>query len=132
MTVQIPEKLHLEMLGIDIKGYKLYDILIGNPSDYINRTSYKFKQKGQQNVIASHCRRGYVSTYVLEASGQLRLTEFDYPFGDDSDQPDKADEILEGDFWLDLRTEFLGSTIYLPFVDGAVVTDKTKWIYNIR
>ncbi|MDN3523083.1 hypothetical protein [Halomonas ramblicola] len=127
MTAQIPEKLINNKGGVEFGAYKLFSIFIGEPSGYKNRKAYPFKQKGkpQERAFCTACWRGYVSVYELKASGELYLVKFEYPFS--SRKPDAANEVLEGDFWIELRAEFFGDTMFVPFRNGKIVNDRSKW-----
>ncbi|GHA36507.1 hypothetical protein ACFFLZ_22840 [Photobacterium aphoticum] len=129
MTAQIPESLINKNNEVDFGDYDLHSICIGDPEDYKNRKVYPFKQKGdpEKCVVCSACWRGYVSVYELVPSGEMHLVKFEYPFGRTPREPDEADEVLDGDFWLELRTEFFGDKMFVPFENGRIVTDKSKW-----
>lgn len=66
--------------------------------------------------------RGYVSAYRLTVDGSLVLTRLVYPFTEDA-APDEANEALRGDFWLDLRDDFLLDGIRVQFRQGRIVVD---------
>ncbi|MCG8093229.1 MAG: hypothetical protein JAZ17_06305 [Candidatus Thiodiazotropha endolucinida] len=118
------------MEEIDFDGYALFSICVGDPTDYKNYKVYPFEQKGdpEKCAVCSACWRGYVSVYELEPSGEIRLVKFEYPFGRTPREPDEVGEKLKGDFWLNLRTEFFGDKLFVPFVNGKIVTDKSKWL----
>jgi len=130
MTAQIPEKLTNKMDGIDFHGYELFSICIGDPTDYKNYKTYPFEQKGdpEKCAVCSACWRGYVSVYELNNEGEIRLVKFEYPFGGTPREADEADETLEDDFWLQLRTDFFGDKLFVPFEGGKIVTDERKWL----
>ncbi|NIB45133.1 hypothetical protein HBA55_36480 [Pseudomaricurvus alkylphenolicus] len=47
-----------------------------------------------------------------------RMEFVDYP----------ADEEITGDFWLVLKPSFRASRTYVPFINGRVVTDQSRWV----
>lgn len=130
MTAQIPEQLINKHGEIDFYGNTLYSICVGDPTSLLERQVYPFKHKGDLDKcqVFSACWRGYVSVYELKQSGEIYLVKFEYPFGSESSESDEVNERLEGDFWLDLRTEFFGSRLFVPFENGQIVIDKDKWI----
>jgi hypothetical protein len=89
---------------------------------------YNFVSAGdpEKMVECSALWRGYVSSYRLRADGKLVLEKFEYPFSDDA-APDQVHEILQGDFWIDLREWFMGEGFRVPFVDGVIQSDKALW-----
>ena len=129
MTAQIPEKLISKHKQVDFGNFKLFSVCVGDPTDYKRRTTYPFKEKGDPHkcAVCSACWRGYVSVYELNESGELLLTKFEYPFGRAPRDPDLANEILEGDFWLEFRAEFFGEKLFVPFENGKIVTDRSRW-----
>lgn len=40
---------------------------------------------------------------------------------------DRVREVLQGSFWLDLREDFFGRGVRVPFVDGRIQEDRTQW-----
>ena len=134
MTAQIPEKLTNNMCEVDFGDYELYSICVSEPADYKNYKGYPFEQKGdlEKCAICSACWRGYVSVYELTSSGEIHLVKFEYPFGRTPRDPDKADEILKGDFWLQFRDGFFGDKLFVPFADGKIVSDRAKWVEVTR
>ncbi len=129
MTAQVSEKLINKNSEVDFDGYALYSIGIENPENDANFKPYPFKQKPDPSipVVFTACWRGHVSVYELESSGELRLIKYEYPFHEPPIEPDTADEILEGNFWLELRTQFFGDQLFVPFENGRIVTDRSKW-----
>jgi hypothetical protein len=129
MTAQISEKLINKIDEIDFGNYSLYSISVSDPADYKNWKGYPFQQKGdpEKCAVCSACWRGYVSVYELNPSGEIRLVKFEYPFGRTPREPDDADEVLKGGFWLEFRMEFFGDKLFVPFEKGRIILDKSKW-----
>jgi hypothetical protein len=130
MTAQIPEKIINRHDGVDFGDYELVSIFVGNPTDINSRKDYPFKEKGNVDkvTVCSACWRGYISVYELTSSGELVLIAFEYPFGNAPMDTDPVNEVLEGDFWLELRTEFFGDAMFIPFENGKIVSDRSRWL----
>lgn len=128
MTIQAPEVLIADPGSIDLPAMKLYGIIVGNIDDSKSCASYKFAIKGTEAKMTTCTAlwRGYISTYRLRADGTLTLEKLEYPFTAGA-QPDEVHEVLQGDFWLDLREWFLGDGTQIPFVQGKIVADQTQW-----
>lgn len=128
MTDQIPEKLTNNYARADLTGLNLYAIITGEPRSNQSR-SYEFKTAATpvKGKNSSALWRGFVSTYVLWQTGKLTLEKFEYPFHRGR-LPDIVYEELQGDFWLVMRSSFLGKTTYVPFRDGTIVEDQSRWI----
>ncbi len=130
MPEQLPEKLINEHPEVDLGDLKLYAIIRGDaPAKPTWRNQYRFQQAPRPSNAAV-CKvlwRGYMGQFRLLADGRLRLEGFDYPFA--PLQPaDPADEYLTGDFWLLMKVRFFGECTYIPFTDGRIVTDPTRWV----
>jgi len=128
MTTQAPEILVVEPGAIELPAMELYGITVGNIDDPKSCTSYKFATTGSKEkmTMCTALWRGYVSTYRLKADGSLTLEKLEYPFSKGV-EPDEVNEVLQGDFWLDLREWFMGDGMKIPFVEGKVVADRTQW-----
>lgn len=72
-------------------------------------------------------RRGHVAELRLEADGRLTLVSYVYPWAELGSQRELVNEELRGDFWLDLRPGFYARALRVPFVDGRIVTDRSRW-----
>ena len=73
--------------------------------------------------------RGYIGHWVLHADGRLQLTQFEFPTFDDTPSAFQQvqDGFVGGDFEMFLRPWFSGATSSIPFVDGHIVNDKSRW-----
>lgn len=58
--------------------------------------------------------------------GFLALERMEYPFSEGV-VPDQVNEILEGDFWLELRVWFMGDKVRVSFQNGRVQLDRSTW-----
>jgi hypothetical protein len=128
MTIQAPEVLLVDPGSIELPAMRLYSILVGNIDDPKTIRSYNFKTKGAEAKIrvSTALWRGYISTYRLRADGTLMLERLEYPFATRATS-DEVHEVLEGDFWLDLRETFVGEGVKVPFSQGKIVGDRTRW-----
>ena len=132
MTAQFSEKFINNHQDVNFDGFNLYSVSLSKPMDYKNWVGYSFKQKATSkklNVFTA-CWRGYISVFELSESGELILIRFEYPAltFEISTEPDSVYEKLQGDFWLEFRAGFFGEKLFVPFIEGKIVTDKNKWI----
>lgn len=129
MTIQVPDKLIVENDLIDISGLRLYGVLVRNASDPQSWSGYPFVNKidPEKRAYITCCHYGAIRNFRLKSDGVLVLESFDYVFSDRA-APDNVHETLHGDFWLDLRKDFMGEAVRVPFRNGRVVTDRSSWI----
>jgi hypothetical protein len=127
MTAQLSEIFNNHHPTVDLADYHLYHIFTGAPDG--ERQPYVFEQKGDPDKceVLTALSRGYVSIYELQSSGELCLIGFEYP-GLERREPDEANELLQGDFWLEFRIGFSGDKLFIPFKNGKIVTDTNSWI----
>lgn len=135
MTAQIPEQLIVEHPGLDFGKRYLYQVVVGNPADgRMSLSTYRTiaRPAHRPHVMSTALYRGCVSTYRLDAAGNLFLSGFSYPRvparRDSNEDFDPQHEMLTGHFWLDLRHGFFTESLYVPFVDGQVQCDRHLWI----
>jgi hypothetical protein len=128
MTAQFSETLIADAGSIELPTMRLYEIVTGDIDKPRPWPTYVFATKGdaKKMTMCSALWRGYISSYRLTAQGTLILERLEYPFTEDV-QPVDVHEPLNGDFWLDLRESFMGDGFLVPFVDGKVVADRTRW-----
>ena len=130
MSEQLPEKLHNDCQEIDFGDLKLYAIVHGkraNKPRWSNQYPFIHRSKPSNEAVCSVLWRGCVAHFRLLADGRLRLERYEYPY--DPRQPAEAvDEILQGHFWLLMKSSFFGDCTYVPFVDGRIVTDRERWV----
>lgn len=128
MTAQVSDSLKNKCAAVDFSELHLYSVLIGDIRT-AKAQVYPFlhnSDSSKRSVITA-CWSGYTSTYTLTASKELVLTGFRYPFNEEA-SPDTVYEVLEGDFWLDMREDFFGDGFYVPFKDGLLVVDESEWV----
>lgn len=128
MTTQCPEILAVDMESISFSNWELYGVSVGDIDKPQEAKNYPFESTADESKITpcTALWRGYVSAYRLRSNGTLVLEHLEYPFTFGS-APDQVDEILRGDFWLELRSWFMGDSMRVPFRDGKVDADKRNW-----
>lgn len=90
-------------------------------------------------LYCSNCDRRYVASYILRPDGKLTVMGYDYATLDGGGAcrrgtpinysiEDPVNEDVEGDFVLIMKLHFSSpSTTFVPFRDGRVVEDVSKW-----
>ena len=130
MTVQFSQGFSNQCPLVSIKGYSLYYIWQGHPSEEGEKHFYQLKSKPdpEKVEVMSACWDGYTGRYQLSVEGRLILTQFYYFLSDGLGESDALLEELQGDFYLEFRTHFEGDQLYVPFVDGKVIDDQEQWV----
>lgn len=135
MTAQFSDQLKNECEGVDFDGLALYMIVVDGETNENGSIYYPFVNRAKPTAdyrkLCTACWAGYVSNYTLSGAGELTLTGFSY-IPSQEEGPHSVHEVLKGDFWLDLRRGFLGEKTFIPFRDGKIVVDKSKWIVGKR
>lgn len=72
--------------------------------------------------------KGYTERWHLKADGGLYLDAIVYD--DKAIPPLVANERVVGDFHVVLKSEFHGPRQYVPFVDGSIVLDESRWLHE--
>lgn len=127
MTAQTPDRLVNAHPDVDLTGYQLFGVVTEDPTSQ-HRQPYPFKSKATPDarMASTAVARGYISLFRLNSTGRLSLKGFAY-LPHKGRAPDMLDEELEGDFWLVFRQTFFGDSVYLPFRNGIVVSDRSQW-----
>ena len=130
MTIQFSQGFSNQCPLVSLKGYSLYYIWQGHPSEEGEKHFYQLKSKPdpEKVEVMSACWDGYTGSYQLSAEGRLILTQFYYFLPDGLGESDALLEELQGDFYLEFRTHFEGDQLYVPFTDGKVIDDQEQWI----
>lgn len=130
MTVQFSQGFSNQCPLVSLKGYSLYYIWQGHPSEEGEKHFYQLKSKPdpEKVEVMSACWDGYAGCYQLSVEGSLVLTHFYYYLPDGLGESDALLEELQGDFYLEFRTHFEGDQLYVPFVDGKVIDDQEQWV----
>ena len=131
MTNQRSDKLVNECSSVALGDLKPYAVAAGDirtNHGWGNRYAFKTAASPSQNADrVTSLWRGYVSVYRLCSEGRLVLEKFEYPF-EKNRKPDVVNELLEGDFFLVMKSQFRGPRTYIPFKMGVVISDKDKWV----
>ncbi len=133
MTAQFSGRLINECPEVDLNGLHLYAVLVGDIKNSTDIKPYQFSQKPNPNKINifTACWNGYISEYKITRNKELLLTGFQYPaLLPEKIEPDEANELASGDFWLDLRPDFFGEYVYVPFIDGKLLANQEEWIFH--
>ena len=129
MSEQLPEHLVNECAEVDFGSLKLYALVKGHRRSkprWSNQYPFRRRPQPSDTAICAPLWRGAIAHYRLLADGRLCLQHYEYPF--DPLQSDEAvEEILEGDFWLMMKSRFYGDCTYVPFREGRIVTDRSCW-----
>lgn len=127
MTEQISDVLRIECKDTSLEDYYLYGVCLQDPSTDTTWVPYSFRIKANQSKCdpESSCWRGYVSMYQLDSLGHLTLIKYVYL---NNNEADDVGERLEGNFWLELRKSFYDDKLFVPFVDGVIEKDNSKWL----
>lgn len=122
MTHQIAEILERDPGAPPLPMLRLYGVYAGDMDHPGQRTRYPsiVRPDPSKVVQCTALWRGHVSAYRLTVDGSLVLTRLVYPFTEDA-APDEANETLQGDFWLDLRDDFMEDGIRVQFRQGRIV-----------
>ncbi|WP_431685965.1 hypothetical protein [Hahella sp. NBU794] len=129
MTAQIPDKIENMHNSIELGDLHLYRIIARSGHTGSPFSSYSFQSSPSRATpgISSALARGYISCYTLTESGELILDRYEYPY--ERLKPlEQVGEKLTGNFLLDMRKGFFQDRLYIPFINGRIVTDKTMWV----
>ncbi len=130
MTTQSSDLLINEYQEIDFGDMRPYGVAVGDvQSNHGWGSPYPFKSlPSPSDERISFLWRGYVSVYRLNSDGQLVLEKYEYPNLGKKREPDIVNEIMVGDFFLIMKTEFSGNRTYIPFREGGIVSNPKEWI----
>lgn len=129
MTAQIPDKIEIKCINLELGNLLPYAIVTGDINkNYGWGDKYKFKSKAnpESDIHNNALHRGYISKYEINEAGELILLSYEYPFQNEN-KYEKVNEKIEGDFYLVLKESFFERRTYIPFVNGVIIKDKTKW-----
>lgn len=128
MTSQCPDILIVDTDSISLPEMQLYGVHVGDIDSPRGSSGYAFKTSPNKEKMTecSALWRGYVSVYRVMEDGSLVFERMEYPFSEGV-VPDQVNEILEGDFWLELRVGFMGDKVRVPFQNGRVQLDRSTW-----
>lgn len=131
MTAQVSDQLALEHPGLTLGEWRLYAVISGHP-DKSNHgwgegRPYK-SDPGQAPWRTTANWKGYIIHFRLKADGRLVLDYFRYDTP--GTPPRVCGEILEGDFYLVLKSTFQGPRLYIPFQNGLINLDQKAWLHE--
>jgi|GEM_PF-3987450 len=127
MTAQRSEGFVSKHEQVRLEGYRLNFVTAKRGSHDVFQ-AYKFSVQPKPVAINSTALlRGYISHYLLDECGYLYLQGYEYP-GQRVEFCDIVREKLTGDFYLVFSQGLYIDRIYVPFIDGVVVTDESQWI----
>lgn len=131
MTAQAPDRLESKYEHIDFGELALYAIVQGDVSlnhGWGVRFTFEAKPIFPEDCgISSGLWHGYISEFSIDRNGRLTLDSFLFPTAPGKPRQ-LVGEKVEGDFWLVMKSDFFGDRVYIPFKDGGVIADESKWI----
>jgi hypothetical protein len=126
MTAQIPESFTNDCARVDFGRASLYGVFRRDESgNEILATPGDIEPKPDKRSVCSANWKGYIGRYRLDADGRLWLEAYGYPFSEQADTIVRAH--IDGDFFLDIRESFLTLPFHVPFENGRIVEDKSRW-----
>lgn len=131
MTVQSPDDLTCNCELADFGELSLYAVITGDiTAAHGWGTRYPFRNQPSvppDSTVCSALWRGYIAEYAIDNDGCMSLVAYRYPLA-----PNKPcvelNERLEGDYWLVMKSRFIGKRVYVPFRAGVLVTDEAEWL----
>ncbi len=121
MTNPRPHSLKNKCYKVNLRNRRLYSINAGPWHPEMGPSGRApFKSVPSEPKLICRCH------FVLEENGDLYLKKFTYPHSR-SVFSDVVNEKLTGDFWLTFRWRPFGDGLYVPFVDGVIVFDRSQW-----
>ncbi len=131
MTAQIPDVFVNERDFAGLEDYHLYFIAVGDVRTRDGWRHYEPRSQpdevSAQAVITSLNWKGWVGHYRLRADGRFVLEQYSYSR---DLEPTVVNEVFEGDFYLGMRRDFYAPTLFVPFVDGRMVEDQSRWLLD--
>lgn len=138
MTAQSPEQLKNKHPDFEMGDWRVYSIIRGTPTlenhgwgdrDEQGRLVPVYRaDPGDPSTQYTSNWKGYTRVLRLGPDGRLTLLRFKYD--DPKLKPRVVNEVLEGDFYIVLKTEFFGPRLYVPFRDGVLVMDRDAWLHE--
>jgi hypothetical protein len=100
---------------------------------HIHGYEIKTEIKKTEKAFISSLRRGYIGTFQLNEDGSLCLTNISLFTGRRSSefQDSEVSEVITGNFHLDFREQFFGKRLFVPFEDGKIILDQSRWYKQI-
>ena len=132
VTAQIPDTLKNNHPKVDFGNLSIQAVVIGDITKEHGWGVGFYKMPILPNPpkgrTCSALWSGYIKNFELLETGQLKLVSYSYPFADTKERPiDEVNLLLEGNFWLVMKSDFEGPKVFVPFVDGFIETDYNQW-----
>lgn len=131
MTAQQSEHFTTEYTALNLGEWHVFGIIRGEPTKE-NRgwgEGPAFKSEpGEAPTVKTSNWKGYTCHFHLRRDGRMNLDFFEYD--DRSLLPRIVDELIEGDFYLVLKSDFFGPRLYIPFRGGTIQSDRTLWLHE--
>lgn len=131
MTDQVSEELQNDCPLLDLVGWHLYGVIRGEPCEenhgWGDRESVYRADPGPVKTVTTANWKGFRERWRLTREGRLVLVGFEY---DDLDCPPRrhnVGEVIDGTFYIVLKSQFEGPRMYVPFRDGFLVEDQGDW-----
>jgi hypothetical protein len=136
MTAQASDILINEHPRVALLGLHLYGIIrndIRSNHGWGDRYVFTLPPNPPEDAIrCSALWRGYTATFRLDESGSLTLVSYRYPLSLSKAKTESVNESLNGNFWMVLKPAFSAPRVYVPFIDGKIVEDESKWVVEDR
>jgi hypothetical protein len=131
MTNQVCEELQNDCPLLDLGRWHLYGVIRGEPSKenhgWGDRKRVYRADPGPAESVTTANWKGFRERWRLTPEGRLVLVGFEY---DDVARPARRrtiGEVIEGSFYIVLKTEFEGPRMYVAFRDGTLVVNQGDW-----
>lgn len=124
MTTQASDQLCNYFAGIDFSDLNLRKVFTGKPG-FFNNNGYPFRVKAKkaEGYLSSACWRGYIAYYDLNANRSITLVKY----VNLANETQIVNEVLVGDFWLEMDSPVCHGSLYIPFNQGRINTDRKAW-----
>ena len=136
MTAQASDILINEHPRIELGGLHLYGVIrndIRSNHGWVDRYLLASPPNPPHDTVrCSALWRGYTATFRLDENGSLTLLSYRYRLSLSKAKTEMINERLNGDFWLVLKPAFFAPRTYVPFIDGKIVEDESKWVVEDR
>jgi hypothetical protein len=130
MTAQKADVLINEHASFDVGAWFVFGIFRGDPSSSLTLwTHVGLPDPIDATRTSTTNHKGFVRVYRLTSSGRLVLERYKYDRERKSDLPRQRTfyHEIRGEFYFDLRPVFFGPTVFVPFREGVVVVDRSRW-----
>ena len=129
MSDQVSHELVNDCPRVDFGEMALYAVIFGPVEENCGwgRGFYECKIEPDPNrIFTTASLNGYICRYHLNYDGKLILASYVYPFSEI--KATLVNETLKGDFYMVMKQDFSSPRLYVPFADGKIVEEKSKWL----